>query len=219
MNKKIKGFIFDLDGVLVDTAKYHYLAWKKFASMFNYDFTEEENEEFKGVSRKRCLDILLAKVGVEATQEQIDQWLIQKNEDYLNYISSMDASEVLPGVKAFLDLLKANHIPMAVGSASKNAIPILEKLGLLSYFVEVVDGNKVSKAKPDPEVFLLAAQSLGVANDQTVVFEDAIAGIQAANAAQMISIGIGDAQVLSEAAYNFENFNQITNEIITELIG
>ena len=219
MNKKIKGFIFDLDGVLVDTAKYHYLAWKKFASMFNYDFTEEENEEFKGVSRKRCLDILLAKVGVEATQEQIDQWLIQKNEDYLTYISSMDASEVLPGVKAFLDLLKANHIPMAVGSASKNAIPILEKVGLLSYFVEVVDGNKVSKAKPDPEVFLLAAQSLGVANDQTVVFEDAIAGIQAANAAQMISIGIGDAQVLSEAAYNFENFNQITNEIITELIG
>ena len=219
MNKKIKGFIFDLDGVLVDTAKYHYLAWKKFASMFNYDFTEEENEEFKGVSRKRCLDILLAKVGVEATQEQIDQWLIQKNEDYLTYISSMDASEVLPGVKAFLDILKANQIPMAVGSASKNAIPILEKLGLLSYFVEVVDGNKVSKAKPDPEVFLLAAQSLGVANDQTVVFEDAIAGIQAANAAQMISIGIGDAQVLSEAAYNFENFNQITNEIITELIG
>jgi len=219
MNKKIKGFIFDLDGVLVDTAKYHYLAWKKFASMFNYDFTEEENEEFKGVSRKRCLDILLAKVGVEATQEQIDQWLIQKNEDYLTYISSMDASEVLPGVKAFLDLLKANQIPMAVGSASKNAIPILEKVGLLSYFVEVVDGNKVRKAKPDPEVFLLAAQSLGVANDQTVVFEDAIAGIQAANAAQMISIGIGDAQVLSEAAYNFENFNQITNEIITELIG
>jgi len=219
MNKKIKGFIFDLDGVLVDTAKYHYLAWKKFASTFNYDFTEEENEEFKGVSRKRCLDILLAKVGVEATQEQIDQWLIQKNEDYLNYISSMDASEVLPGVKAFLDILKANQIPMAVGSASKNAIPILEKVGLLSYFVEVVDGNKVSKAKPDPEVFLLAAQSLGVANDQTVVFEDAIAGIQAANAAQMISIGIGDAQVLSEAAYNFENFNQITNEIITELIG
>jgi beta-phosphoglucomutase len=219
MNKKTKGFIFDLDGVLVDTAKYHYLAWKKFASMFNYDFTEEENEEFKGVSRKRCLDILLAKVGVEATQEQIDQWLIQKNEDYLTYISSMDASEVLPGVKAFLDILKANQIPMAVGSASKNAIPILEKVGLLSYFVEVVDGNKVSKAKPDPEVFLLAAQSLGVANDQTVVFEDAIAGIQAANAAQMISIGIGDAQVLSEAAYNFENFNQITNEIITELIG
>jgi len=219
MNKKIKGFIFDLDGVLVDTAKYHYLAWKKFASMFNYDFTEEENEEFKGVSRKRCLDILLAKIGVEATQEQIDQWLIQKNEDYLTYISSMDASEVLPGVKAFLDILKANQIPMAVGSASKNAIPILEKVGLLSYFVEVVDGNKVSKAKPDPEVFLLAAQSLGVANDQTVVFEDAIAGIQAANAAQMISIGIGDAQVLSEAAYNFENFNQITNEIITELIG
>jgi beta-phosphoglucomutase len=219
MTTKTKGFVFDLDGVLVDTAKYHYLAWKKFAEEFNYDFTEEENEEFKGVSRKRCLEILLNKVGVEANQDQIDQWLIQKNEDYLSYISEMNPSEVLPGVKDFLDSLKSKGIPMAVGSASKNAVPILEKVELLSYFTDIIDGNKVSKAKPDPEVFVLAAKALHVKAEDTIVFEDAIAGIQAANAAGMLSIGVGDQNVLCEADYNIENFNDITNEFLTELIG
>ena len=215
----IKGFVFDLDGVLVDTAKYHYLAWKNFAKEFNYDFTEEENEEFKGVSRKRCLELLLDKVGVEATQDQIDGWLIQKNEDYLSYISEMDPSEVLPGVKVFLEELKANGIPMAVGSASKNAIPILEKVDLLSYFVDIIDGNKVTKAKPDPEVFILAAQSLNIAVEDIVVFEDAVAGIEAANAAGMTSIGIGDNKVLNEADYNYSNFEEINKEFIKRLIG
>lgn len=215
----IKGFVFDLDGVLVDTAKYHYLAWKNFAKEFNYDFTEEENEEFKGVSRKRCLELLLDKVGVEATQDQIDGWLIQKNEDYLSYISEMDPSEVLPGVKVFLEELKANGIPMAVGSASKNAIPILEKVDLLSYFVDIIDGNKVTKAKPDPEVFILAAQSLNIAVEDIVVFEDAVAGIEAANAAGMTSIGIGDKKVLNEADYNYSNFEEINKEFIKRLIG
>ncbi len=219
MTINTKAFVFDLDGVLVDTAKYHYLAWKKFAEEFNYDFTEEENEEFKGVSRKRCLEILLDKVGVEANQDQIDHWLFQKNEDYLTYIADMNPSEVLPGVKEFLELLKSKGIPMAVGSASKNAVPILEKVGLLSYFSDIIDGNKVSKAKPDPEVFVLAAKSLQVKAEDTIVFEDAIAGIQAANAAGMISIGVGDQNVLNEADYNIENFNEITNEFITELIG
>ncbi len=219
MTIKTKGFVFDLDGVLVDTAKYHYLAWKKFAEEFNYDFTEEENEEFKGVSRKRCLEILLNKVGVEANQDQIDQWLIQKNEDYLSYISEMNTSEVLPGVKDFLDSLKSKGIPMAVGSASKNAVPILEKVELLSYFTDIIDGNKVSKAKPDPEVFVLAAKALHVKAEDTIVFEDAIAGIQAANAAGMLSIGVGDQNVLCEADYNIENFNDITDEFLTELIG
>lgn len=219
MTINTKAFVFDLDGVLVDTAKYHFLAWKKFAEEFNYDFTEEENEEFKGVSRKRCLEILLDKVGVEANQDQIDHWLFQKNEDYLTYIADMNPSEVLPGVKEFLELLKSKGIPMAVGSASKNAVPILEKVGLLSYFIDVIDGNKVSKAKPDPEVFVLAAKSLQAKAEDTIVFEDAIAGIQAANTAGMISIGVGDQNVLNEADYNIENFNEITNEFITELIG
>ncbi|MFT6929714.1 MAG: beta-phosphoglucomutase, partial [Sediminicola sp.] len=124
----IKGFIFDLDGVIVDTAKYHYLAWKKLANELGFQFTEEQNEAFKGVSRKRCLEILLDLGGVKATQEQFDHWMIEKNEDYLRYIEKMDVSEILPDVPKILDFLKANHIPMALGSASKNAIPILRKV-------------------------------------------------------------------------------------------
>ncbi len=213
----IKGFIFDLDGVIVDTAKYHYLAWKKLADELGFEFTEEQNEAFKGVSRKRCLQILLELGEVDATQEQFDNWMIEKNEDYLSYIEEMDASEILPDVPKILDFLKANNIPMALGSASKNAIPILKKVGLLSYFKVVVDGNNVTKAKPDPEVFLLAAKDIGVAPTECVVFEDALAGIQAANTAGMVSIGIGDATILTESQYNFNDFTEISTDFIKQL--
>ncbi|WP_408017021.1 beta-phosphoglucomutase [Sediminicola luteus] len=213
----MKGFIFDLDGVIVDTAKYHYLAWKKLANELGFEFTEEQNEAFKGVSRKRCLQILLELGEVDATQEQFDNWMIEKNEDYLSYIEEMDASEILPDVPKILDFLKANNIPMALGSASKNAIPILKKVGLLSYFKVVVDGNNVTKAKPDPEVFLLAAKDIGVAPTECVVFEDALAGIQAANTAGMVSIGIGDATILTESQYNFNDFTEISTDFIKQL--
>ncbi|MET6991315.1 beta-phosphoglucomutase [Sediminicola arcticus] len=213
----IKGFIFDLDGVIVDTAKYHYLAWKKLANELGFQFNEEQNEAFKGVSRKRCLEILLDLGGVKATQEQFDHWMIEKNEDYLRYIEKMDVSEILPDVPKILDFLKANHIPMALGSASKNAIPILRKVGLLSYFKVVVDGNNVTKAKPDPEVFLLAAKDIGVDPTDCVVFEDALAGIQAANSAGMTSIGIGDTTILTDAQYNFNNFTEISTDFIKQL--
>ncbi len=151
------GFIFDLDGVIVDTAKYHYLAWRKLANELGFEFTKEQNELFKGVSRKRCLEILLDIGNVTATQEQFDRWMVEKNEDYLAYIEKMDASEILPDVPRVLKFLKERNIPIALGSASKNAKPILEKVNLLSYFDSIVDGNSVTKAKPDPEVFLIAA--------------------------------------------------------------
>ncbi|TMM31515.1 beta-phosphoglucomutase [Polaribacter aestuariivivens] len=214
-----KGFIFDLDGVIVDTAKYHYLAWKNLANELGFEFTKEQNELFKGVSRKRCLEILLEIGKVEATQEQFDTWMIEKNVDYLKYIENMDASEILPDVPKILDYLKERKHPIALGSASKNAQPILEKVGLLSYFDAIVDGNNVTKAKPDPEVFLLAAEQLGVNSQDCVVFEDAVAGVQAANSAKMISIGIGDDKVLSEAAYNFNDFTEIETSFIQDLIN
>ena len=135
-----KGFIFDLDGVIVDTAKYHYLAWKKIADSLNIEFTHEHNELLKGVSRVRSLDIILELGSVEASQEQKDQWLVQKNEEYLSYLVDMDQSEILPGVLPVLDYLKANEQLIALGSASKNARPILEKTGILSYFDAIVDG-------------------------------------------------------------------------------
>jgi beta-phosphoglucomutase len=211
------GFIFDLDGVIVDTAGYHYLAWKKLADHLGIDFDEEQNERFKGVSRKRCLEILLELGGLQVSQEQFDAWLAEKNEDYLSYINEMDSSEILPDVTRVLDYLKDHHIPMALGSASKNARPILEKVQLLTYFKAVVDGNEVSKAKPDPEVFLIAARDLGVPPEDCVVFEDAVAGIEAANRAGMTSIGIGDPGILGEADYTFRDFTEIDLKFIKDL--
>ncbi|QXP65080.1 beta-phosphoglucomutase [Polaribacter sp. HaHaR_3_91] len=213
-----KGFIFDLDGVIVDTAKYHYLAWKKLANELGFEFTKEQNELFKGVSRKRCLEILLEIGKREATQKEFDTWMIEKNVDYLKYIENMDASEILPDVPKVLAFLKEQNIPIALGSASKNAQPILEKVGLLHYFDAIVDGNNVTKAKPDPEVFLLAAKQLGVNSADCVVFEDAVAGVEAANAAKMISIGIGDKKILSEAVHNFNDFTEISTDFIQQLI-
>ena len=213
-----KGFIFDLDGVIVDTAKYHYLAWKKLANDLGFEFTEEQNEMFKGVSRKRCLEILLDIGKVQFTQEQFDYWMVKKNEDYLALIEKMDASEILPDVPKILDFLKDQKIPIALGSASKNAKPILEKVGLLPYFDAIVDGTHVAKAKPDPEVFLIAAKLLNVSSNNCVVFEDAVAGVQAANAANMTSIGIGEKSVLNEAHYNFKDFTEISIEFIQDLL-
>ena len=207
-----------MDGVIVDTAKYHYLAWKKLANELGFEFTVEQNELFKGVSRKRCLEILLDIGKREATQEEFDTWMVEKNVDYLKYIENMDASEILPDVPKVLQYLKENNIPIALGSASKNAQPILEKVGLLPYFDTIVDGNNVTKAKPDPEVFLLAAKQLGVKPEDCVVFEDAVAGVEAANAAKMISIGIGDKNVLTEANSIFTDFTEINIDFIKNLI-
>ncbi|MGO4919207.1 beta-phosphoglucomutase [Maribacter spongiicola] len=213
------GFIFDLDGVIVDTAKYHYLAWRKLANELGFEFTKEQNELFKGVSRKRCLEILLDIGNITATQGQFDTWMVEKNVDYLAYIEKMDSSEILPDVTRVLQYLKNKNIPIALGSASKNARPILEKVDLLPYFDSIVDGNSVTKAKPDPEVFLIAANNLGVAANSCVVFEDAVAGIQAANAAKMVSIGIGDAEILNEADYNFKDFTEMTDDFLKSLLN
>ena len=215
---KKTGFIFDLDGVIVDTAKYHYLAWRKLANALGFEFTQEQNEQFKGVSRKRCLEILLQIGGIKASQEQFNKWLVEKNEDYLSLIEGMDESEILPDVQKVLTLLKKNHMPIALGSASKNARPILEKVKLMDYFDVIVDGTHVAKAKPDPEVFLMAAEQLGVPPEDCVVFEDAVAGIEAANNAGMLSIGIGEEEVLSKAKFVFGNFTEMDNKFINSLM-
>lgn len=213
-----KAFIFDLDGVIVDTAKYHYLAWQKIAAELNIEFTKEHNELLKGVSRVRSLDIILELGKVTASQEDKDRWLVQKNEDYLSYLVDMDASEILPGVFEILKFLKENNQPIALGSASKNARPILEKTGLLSYFDAVVDGNDVTNAKPDPEVFLMAAKLLNITPENSIVFEDSVAGVQAANVGKMTSIGIGEASTLHEAKYIFKDFTEIETSFIANLI-
>jgi beta-phosphoglucomutase len=216
MNKK--AFIFDLDGVIVDTAKYHYLAWKKIANQLGIQFTHEHNELLKGVSRVRSLDIILELGKVKASQEDKNKWLVQKNEDYLSYLVDMDESEILPGVLPILKYLKDKNQLVALGSASKNARPILEKTATLAYFDAIVDGNDVTNAKPDPEVFLIAAKLLNVKPENAIVFEDSVAGIQAANSGGMTSVGIGSEATLNEAKYIFENFTQINTSFIEDLI-
>jgi beta-phosphoglucomutase len=213
-----KAFIFDLDGVIVDTAKYHYLAWQKIANALNIDFTHEHNELLKGVSRVRSLDIILELGNVQASQEDKDKWLIQKNEDYLTYLVDMDEREILPGVLPVLQFLKEKKQAIALGSASKNARPILEKTGIISYFDVIVDGNDVTNAKPDPEVFLKAAQLLNISPSDSIVFEDSVAGVQAANIGKMTSVGIGSKTVLHEAKYIFEDFTLIDKTFIESLI-
>lgn len=214
---KQKAFIFDLDGVIVDTAKYHYLAWKKIASRLGIDFTHEHNELLKGVSRVRSLEIILGLGNIQATDEEKESWLAEKNTDYLNYINNMQADEILDGVLPVLDWLKANNQGIALGSASKNARPILEKVGILHYFDAIVDGNDVTNAKPDPEVFLRAAQLLGKSPAEIIVFEDSMAGVEAANIGGMTSVSIGDPAVLQGAHYNFSSFAQIDTHFLENL--
>ena len=217
--KKEIAFIFDLDGVIVDTAKYHYLAWRNLANTLGFDFTEEQNELLKGVSRVKSLEILLSIGKVILSEEKKQVLLLQKNKEYLEYVYKMTSEEILPGVNDLLNFLEINDIKYALGSASKNAPLILEKVGLLNRFTAIVDGNDVSKAKPDPEVFLIGAKKLGVNPENCVVVEDAIAGIEAANAAKMISIGIGDSSVLHEADYVFKDMTAITPDFLKNLMN
>ena len=214
-----KGFIFDLDGVIVDTAGFHYLAWKTLANDLGFEFTEEQNERFKGVSRVRSLEILLEIGKRKATQEEKDGWLISKNAEYLGYIEKMTKEDILPGVLDVLNYLKEKDIPMALGSASKNAQPILKRVGLFDMFDFIVDGNHVEKAKPDPEVFTMGAEELEIDYKDIIVFEDSIAGVQAANSVDMVSVGIGDASVLHEADYIFKDFTEISTNFLDQLIN
>lgn len=198
MIQEMRAAIFDLDGVLVDTAKYHYLAWKRLANELGFDFTETDNERLKGVSRVRSLEILLEIGGLTLDAEAKAQLAARKNEWYVDYIRQMDASEILPGAAEYLQRIREKGIKTALGSASKNAPLILKRLGISSLFDVIVDGNVVSKAKPDPEVFLCAANQLGISPASCIVFEDAEAGVEAARRAGMRTVGIGKPDVLRD---------------------
>ncbi len=202
-----KGFIFDLDGVIVDTAHYHYWAWKKAANGLGFDLTLEQNEALKGVSRVDSLKKILDWAGVDISEQQFEETLVVKNTDYLSKVQSMTPDEILPGVVDFLEAAKSLGISLALGSASKNAPLILERVGLTTYFTVVVDGNIVTKAKPDPEVFLEAAKGLGLQPHECVVFEDSVAGIKAAKSARSLAVGIGSPDVLAEADIVFSGFD------------
>ncbi|WP_438969107.1 beta-phosphoglucomutase [Nonlabens sp.] len=214
-----KAFIFDLDGVIVDTAKFHFIAWQRLAASLDINFTEVENEQLKGVSRVNSLKKILEWGNKEISPEVFQSKMDQKNEEYLELISTLSTSDIMPGVHDFLLRLQQRQQPIALGSASKNARPILEKLGIKNLFEVIVDGTNVTKAKPDPEVFLSACNQLGYQAQESIVFEDSVAGVQAANKAGMISIGLGEQEILHEADEVFEYFTDMPNDYINTLLS
>lgn len=196
----MKAVIFDLDGVVVNTAKYHYLAWKKLAAELGFEFDIAQNERLKGVSRMDSLNIVLEVGGIEGLSEEEKLKLAaKKNDYYLEMISDIDESEILPGILEFIQKIKKEGYLIALGSASKSGGMILEKMNLKDQFDIVVDGNLVDKPKPNPQVFVKAAALLGVPCENCIVVEDAKAGIEAALAGNMKCIGVGDKTILGAA--------------------
>jgi len=215
MAQKIKAIIFDLDGVIVDTAVFHYQAWKKLANSMGFDLTETQNERLKGISRLESLDILLEIGKTDAiSDEEKQQLATSKNEWYRENILKMTPKDILPGVKNFLQELKKAHYKIAIGSSSKNAGTILERIGMKDFFDAVVDGTKITRSKPDPEVFLKGARELNISPEQCLVFEDAESGIEAAKNAGMKTIGVGKPENLPKADKVIPGFQNVNISII-----
>ena len=197
--RKIEAVIFDLDGVIVDTAQYHFDAWKELAAEWNYTLTLEDNEKLKGISRMESVERISRWAGIQVTQEKLNDVAKRKNELYLNLCTNLSFNNVLAGISELIDALKEHRIKVSLGSASRNARFVLDRLELSETFDVIVDGTNVSKSKPNPEVFLTAAQQLGVPPQNCLVIEDAPAGIEAALSAGMQVVGLGDSKELKRA--------------------
>ena len=209
----IKGFLFDLDGVIVDTAVFHFQAWRKLAQKLGGDFTEEQNEQLKGVSRVDSLKKIIEWTGATVSDEEFQTLMVEKNEWYLELVQGLGPQDALPGALNFLQTAYDQGIKIALGSASKNAPMILEKLAITPLFTAIIDGNNVVNGKPHPEVFLKGAEALGLEPSECVVFEDSIAGVQAAKTGGMSSVGIGDAETL-QADIHFTALGDTTPEAL-----
>ncbi len=207
---ELKGCIFDLDGVIVDTAKYHFMAWRRLAKELGFVFTLEDNEALKGVSRMASLEILLKTGGVTVSDKEKEHLAARKNGWYVEFISGMTPGEILPGSIRLLKVLRKEGILTAIGSASKNAGMILDGIKLREMFDVIVDGNKIHKAKPDPEVFLRGAEEMNLHPSECIVFEDAQAGIEAAIAGGMKCVGVGSPELLGRADLVIPDLRNIT---------
>lgn len=193
----IKGFIFDLDGVLTDTAEYHYRGWKRLADELGIPFTREENEALRGIPRRESLLTLLK--GRPASEAQLQEWMTRKNAYYLEFIREISPADVLPGARELLEEIRAAGLKTALGSASKNAREVIERLGIAPLLDAISDGNSVQRQKPAPDLFLHAASQLNLSPWECVVVEDAAAGIQAALAGGFWTLGLGPRERVGQA--------------------
>lgn len=215
--KKHRCALFDLDGVIVDTAKCHFLAWKKIAAQCGYELTLQDNEQLKGVSRPDSLNRILEMAGTRLDETTFESYLHQKNKDYLQLIQEVTPEDILPGVQAALNFFKVNKVKIGLGSASKNALIILEKLQITSFFEVIIDGNSVQQGKPHPEVFLKGSNALGEAAEACVVFEDSQAGIDAAKAGGMTAVALGDKKLFKNMDYCYPNFEVLDEAVLQTL--
>ena len=216
-----KAFIFDLDGVITDTAELHYEAWKKLADQLGITIDREFNEQLKGISRMESLELILAQDPKlkDMSQDDKERYATQKNNHYKDLLKTINPTDILPGIKDLLEAIKNNNIKIGLGSASKNAPAVLEQLELTNYFDYLVDAGKVSKGKPDPETFTTAAEGLEVAFEDCVGIEDATAGIEALNKANMFSVGVGSKDQLSEADYIVDSTTGLNFDKIVKRYG
>ena len=214
----IKGFIFDLDGVLVDTARYHYQAWRRMANELGFDFSEKDNEQLKGVGRRDSLEKILGWGKVTLLEDEKERLMTRKNDWYQELIKTMDTNSTLPGVREFLDSARDLSLSLALASSSKNAPRILELTDLAHYFSATVDGTQITNSKPDPEIFLTAAERLRLEPGELVVFEDAQAGVEAALAGGFRTVGIGNKKSLAEAEIVYRGLGETSPaEVINSL--
>lgn len=197
----IKGFIFDLDGVLTDTAEYHYRGWKRLAQEENLPFSREDNEHLRGIPRRESLMLILKDRRVPETK--IVEMMERKNSYYLEFIREISPRDLLPGARELLEEIRAAGLKNALGSASKNAAEVLDRLGIRSLFDAISDGHSVERQKPAPDLFLHAARQLGLSPQECVVIEDATAGIEAARAGGFYSIGLGPGERVGTADISF----------------
>lgn len=210
----VKAVIFDLDGVITDTAKYHFLAWQKLANELGIDFTEKDNEQLRGVGRKDSLLKILELGGQDGkySEEKLQEFMDRKNNYYVKSIENVSKDDILPGINDLLDNLKDKGYKIALGSSSKNAKPILEKLGLTDKFDAICDGYSAEKSKPAPDLFLAAANELNMDPEKCAVVEDAASGIQAAKSAGMAALGVGAEEEMGKADLRFKDTANLSNK-------
>lgn len=214
----IQAFIFDLDGVLTDTAEYHFLAWKQLATQLGIEFSRADNELLKGVDRMGSLELILKLGKKQLSQEQKLKLAEQKNAEYLKLVETMSPADLFPGVLPLFSRLKAAGVKTALASASKNAALVLQKLGIPALFDYVADSNLIKNGKPDPEIFLTCAQALGVAPEFCIGVEDAPAGVTAIKAAGMYALGIGEEQALTQADLVIPAISVLDKTLLTKLL-